>query len=179
MTLLFALGTALFFYFGFLRPPELHPHRLRTGFAVMLLLTSVSGYFAWREWRSLQELTALIDPIPEISDVVYVATLGEIQAIANMAAAVPGGSRFGATQAERQSFAARLPDDPPRYWIPSSTTLTPDEVATFYRDASHRRGWTIETDAPPWIILSRGPEQLMLFARKDWTETDVLYIYKK
>lgn len=178
LTLVLAAVAAVFFYFGFLRPYEpIVTFRLRGGSIVMIAAAVFSGYFDWRDARSLGELESLIDPVPEMTEATYVPTASEIRAIAQALAAVPGDGRFGASpQAERRRLAGAIEESSTRTWI-LETTSEPAEIAAFYRDPDHRRGWSLDVDQPPWLMMSRGEERLTLFIRERWAARAVLYIH--
>jgi len=173
--LLLAL-TAVFFWSGYRAPPHAFQSRSRAGFFICLALTGFAAYFAWRETRTIGELAELIDPVPSITDVTYVPTSAEVETIAQFLAGVPGRGTLGTTQEERRDLAERVSERRTEYWI-IKTGLGSDSVFEFYRDAAPRRGWTIETDKPPWLLLARGSETLVLFVTDDFPrpETKILY----
>lgn len=167
----------VFFWSGFLRPSDWWFRlRAREGFFAFLLLASVSGYFALREKRTVGELAQHIDPVPEITDVTYVPTSAETLAISRFLAALPGTTRQGNTQAERQALAERMKDRRTDYWL-LKTALPADSVFGFYRRAAARRGWEIRTDDPPWLMLSRGGERMVLFVTDDFPRPGIKILY--
>jgi len=171
---------ALNVYLGFVRPPRVLRHYAQTGAIVFFFLALFSAYFGWRELRSVDELAALIEPVPEVVGVLYVPTPGEMQAMAKAMAAVPGTSRAGTTQAERQQLAKRVEDVQTRYWR-LDTTLSPDSVISFYRKQEHRRDWEIGSDSPPFLTLNRGSETLMIYTGHDRLRsvTEVWYTHNQ
>lgn len=167
-------------YLGFVRPPQLFRHYAQTGAVVFFFLAIFTAYFGWREIRAVDELAELIDPVPEVVSILYVPGPGEMQAIANAMAAVPGTTRTGNTQAERQRLAKNVDGMRTRYWR-LDTTLSPGAVISFYRDRSHRRDWEMVADAPPFLSLKRGAESLMIYTSRDRlrSRTEVWYTYRQ
>lgn len=178
--LLVVLLAGMAFWAGFLAPKHAWQYKSQAAFVVFVGLALFTGYFTWREHRAVKELASIIDPVPEITDVMYVPTPGEIQAIGRAVAAVPGEGRggLGTTPDQRQAFAESLDGLEGRYWK-LETKLTPDRVAEFYRDARHRNGWNLTVDEPPWLAFQRTPESLTVFIQADRTSprTKVWYIY--
>jgi hypothetical protein len=182
LTLFLLVLAGVFFWAGFRAPRHSWQYRSRGGFVAMLVLAGFTGYFAWREARTIRALAQLIDPVPEITDVTYVPTAAEVAGISQFLATVPGG-RFRTTQEERRDFAERARETAEQaeqhrsdYWL-MKTALSPDSVFAFYREAAPRRGWTVETDDAPWLFLSRGAERFVLFVTDDFPrpETKILY----
>ncbi len=171
---------ALNVYLGFVRPPQMLRRYPQTAAIVFFFLTIFIAYFGWREIRAVDELAALIDPVPEVVSVLYVPTPGEMQAIAKAMAAAPGTTRTGNTQAERQQLAKKVEGVRSRYWR-LDTTLSPGAVISFYRDQSHRRDWEMMADAPPFLSLKRGAETLMIYTSRDRlrSKTEVWYTYRQ
>jgi hypothetical protein len=185
LTLFLLALAAVFFWAGFMRPPDSWQHRSQAAFVVLLALAGLAGYFAWREARTVGELAELVDPVPEITDVTYVPSAAEVAAISQFLASVPGERRLGTTQGQRRDLAQRTEAAAgeaerrgARQWL-LKTALSPDSVAAFYRHAAPRRGWTVETDDAPWLLLARGDERLVLFVTDDFPRpgTKVLYGY--
>lgn len=172
---LLTLGGALF-WAGFLRPPFVFRHRARVGFFACLVLAGVSGYFALRAKRTVGELAEFIDPVPEITDITYVPTAAETQTLSRFLAAVPGTTRFGSTPSERRDLAERMEERRTDYWI-LKTALPADSVFSFYRDVAPRRGWRIRTDDPPWMLLDRGDDNLVLFVTDDFPRPGIKVLY--
>lgn len=175
-TLLLLGLAALSFWAGFVHPPHALQYKSQAGFFVFLLLAGFVGYFAWRESRTVGELAELIDPVPEIIEVTYVPTSAETEAIARFLASVPFDRRLGSTQDERRGLAARAAERETRYWL-IKTALAPDSVLAFYRKAASRRSWTTETDEPPWLLLSRAGEALVIFASDDFPRPGTKVVY--
>lgn len=171
---------AIAFWAGFRAAPHPWQYKSQAAFVVLVGLAVFTGYFAWREHRALRELSLVIDPVPEITDVMYVPTSAEIQAIARGVAAVPGEGHggLGSTPDQRRAFAESVDGLDGRYWK-LETKLSPDRVAEFYRDASHRNGWDLTIDELPWLGLVRGNEALTIFVQDDWKSphTTIWYIY--
>ena len=178
--LLLLVLAALFFWSGYRAPHHPVQYRSRAGLFVCLALAGFVGYFAWQEARSLGELTKLIDPVPGITDVMYVPTSAEVAAVSKFIAAVPGQGRAGTTQEDRRNLAERVSERRSEYWLINST-LQYDPVFSFYRDAAARKGWTIESDNPPWLNLARGTEKLTLFVTDDSPPpgTRILYQFSR
>lgn len=168
------------FYLGFVRPPIVLRRYPQTAAIVFFFLTLFSAYFGWRELRSVDELAALIDPVPEVVAVLYVPTPGEMQTIANAMAATPGTTPTGNTRDERRQFAKNVEDVRTRHWR-LDTTMSPDSVIGFYRQQTHRRDWEITSDSPPFLSLERGVETLMIYTSRDRLRsiTEVWYMYKQ
>jgi hypothetical protein len=176
LLLLLILAAVFFFWAGFLAPRHALQHHSRAGFVIMLALTGLTGYFAWREARTIGELAKLIDPVPEITDVTYVPTAHEVGAMAKFLAAVPGQGRFGSTQAERRDFADRAEHARGEYWL-LKTALSPEAVMDFYRETAPRSGWMIEVDEPQSLLLSRDAERLVLFVTDDFPDSGAQILY--
>jgi hypothetical protein len=130
------------FWAGFRAPPHPLQYLSVTGFMVILGLAGITAYFAQRELHTIEELEALITPVPEITDVTYVPTVRETAAIALLSG----------QPAERDQ----------EYWI-VETRLGPDSVRGHYRRAGPRDGWRVQEDLPNWLVLSRGEAQLSVF----------------
>lgn len=175
-TLIILGFAAISFWVGFVHPPHALQYKSQAAFLVFVLLAGFVGYFAWRESRTVAELAELIDPVPEITDVTYVPTSAESEAIARFMASVPYDRRIGYTQDERRGLAERAAERTTDYWL-IRTALSTDSVLAFYREAASRSGWTTETDEPPWLLLSRADESLVIFASDDFPRpgTKVLY----
>jgi hypothetical protein len=162
LTAFLLLLSAAFYWAGFRAAPHPLQYRSQAGFVLTLGLASFAGFFAWRESRTIAELAELIDPVPEITGVTYVPSTGDVAAVSQLLAAVPGSSRLGTSQDERRRLADRAKDRRTEYWL-MRTALSPDSVLGFYRERGPRRGWTVETDTPPWLTLSRDGAPLLLF----------------
>ena len=168
--------TCALFWAGFLTRPHAIQYRSQAGFFVCLALTGLSAYFAWQESGSVAELATLIDPVPEITDVTHVPTSAEVKSIAGFMATIPGKGRGGTTQADRQDLAERASERRTDYWLMKSA-LQPDAIFAFYREVAPRRGWSIETDDPPWLILGRGSETLVVFVTDDFPRPGTRLLY--
>ena len=171
---------AVSFWAGFLARPHAWQYKSQAGFVVFVGLAVFTGYFAWREHRTVKELARLIDPVPEITDVLYVPTPTEVQAIARTVAAVPGEGRhgLGSTPEQRRHLAEDVETLQRRYWK-LETKLDSDQVAEFYRNVRHRNGWDLTIDDAPWLGFERHPEALTILVQDDWKSphTTVWYIY--
>jgi len=159
--LILALCTA-FFWAGFKAPRHPLRYQSQAGFVVTLCLAGFTGYFDWRESQTLADLADHIDPVPGITDVSYVPTSGEVAALSQVLAAAPSSGRLGATQEERRQLADEARQQHTDYWL-VKTALFSDSVLAFYRERGPRRGWTVETDSRPWLILSSESGRLVLF----------------
>ena len=171
---------AVSFWAGFVAPSHPWQHKSQAGFVVFVGLALFTGYFAWREHQAVRELARVIAPVPEITDVSYVPNPAEVQAIARAAAAVPGEGHagLGTTPEQRREFAESVQGLEGRYWK-LETTLTPDQVAEFYRNQDHWNGWSPTIDEPPWLGFERQGESLTILVQDEWksTHTRVWYIY--
>ena len=176
LTAFILLLSAAFFWAGFRAVPHPLQYQSRAGFVVTLGLTGFAGYFAWREFRTIADLTELIDPVPEITDVSYVPTSAEVAAVSRALAAVPGTGQFGTTQQGRQELAERTGERRTDYWL-VVTALSTDSVIAFYRELAPRRGWTVDTDTPPWLILSQDSVRLTLFVRDEFPRPGSKVLY--
>ncbi len=176
VTIILLVIAAAFFWAGFRAPRHALQYQSRAGFFMSLALAGFGGYFAWRESRTVAELAELIDPVPEITGVRYVPTTTDVGAVSEFLAAVPGRGRLGTTQEDRRNLAERVTERRSEYWI-MKTALQPDSVFAFYREAAPRRGWTIETDRPPWLLLARGTETLFLFVTDDFPRPGIRILY--
>ncbi len=169
---------ALNVYLGFVRPPRVLRHYAQAGAIVFFLLAFFSAYFGWREFRAVDELAALIEPVPEVVGVLYVSTAGEIQAIARAMEKIPGSGRAGKTQAERRRFAEKAESVRTRYWR-VDTTLSSESVMGFYRDQRNRLDWEIGADSELFLALRRGSETLIIYTQHDRLRsiTEVWYLH--
>ncbi len=171
---------AVSFWAGFRAAPHPWQYKSQAGFVVFVGLAVFTGYFGWREHRTVGELARLIDPVPEITDVMYVPTPAEIQAIARAVAVVPGRGAYGlgSTPEQRRHLAEEVKALEQRYWT-LETKLSPDQIAEFYRDPRHLNGWSLTIDELPWLGFERQPESLTIFVADDWKSphTEVWYIY--
>lgn len=159
--LILVLSTA-FFWAGFMAPPHAWQHRSQAGFVVTLGLAGFTGYLVWRESQTLADLADLIDPVPGITDVSYVPTSTEVAALSQILAAAPSSGRLGATPEERRQLADEARQQHTDYWL-VKTALFSDSVLAFYRKRGPWRGWTVETDTPPWLIMSHESGRMLLF----------------
>lgn len=133
----------------------------------MLLGIGLVGYFGVREKQAVSELARIIDPVPEITDVLYLPTGGELQAISNALSTISRESGQG------PDFS----DMTQRYWK-LETKLSREEVMSFYELESHRRGWSVVTQDRKYLQLRRERERLIVFLPDDWSpETSVWYIF--
>lgn len=167
LTVALLILAAALFWAGFLAPPFVFQHRAKTGFVVCIVLAGVAGYFAYRTRRTVAELAELIDPVPDVTGVTYVPTAAETGAISRFLATLPGTTRNGLTQDERRDLAERIGQRKTDYWL-LKTSMPVDSVFAFYRDVAPRRGWSIRMDDPPWMILARDGERLVLFVTDDF-----------
>jgi hypothetical protein len=169
---------AAFYWAGFRAAPHPLQYQSQAGFVVTLALSGIAGFFAWREFRTIADLAELIDPVPEITDVTYVPTATEVAAVSQALAAVPGKGRLGTTQEERRQLAERAGERRTDYWL-IVTALSSDSVLAFYRERAPRRGWTVESDTPPWLTFSRDSGRLVLFVSDEYPGpgSKVLYAF--
>lgn len=65
-----------------------------------------------------------------------------------------------------------------QYWL-LKTTMSSDSVRAFYRTSAPIRGWTVEMDTPPLLILSQDSGRMVLFVSDPFPQsgTKVLYGY--
>ena len=131
-------------------------------------LIAVSGYFGWRETRTVGELTQLIEPVPDIADVTYVPTAAEMLVV--QAAVSP------------ESADERPPGNEPatqRFWL-LKTKLSVREAFAFCKAAARRAGWTVEPQDEGMLMLRRGEERMLIVVAQDWPlpETKVSYVYR-
>jgi hypothetical protein len=147
-------------------------------FFVGLGLVAFTGYFAWREHKTVSELARIVEPIPRITDVTYVPSPVELQAVARALAAAPGRTFTGNTQEERRATARKIENIHNRYWL-FRTELRSEEVMNFYREPEHRQGWNVKTQTGSWIMLEGTVGSLTIFAADDLPSrgTRVIYIY--
>lgn len=177
LTFLCAAIAAVLLYLGLMRPPEAPLTKgLRAGFAVMAVLAAASGYAGYRKAQSLKDLRELIDPVPRITGIVEAPTAGQIQAVAEMAAAIPGDGRTRATREMRSRFARGIDDLPGIRWTLGSS-LSVKEVLEHYRDAANRRDWRVAEDRAPALTLTRGRERMAIYVLADPGGSQVLYTY--
>ncbi|HEX7091200.1 MAG TPA: hypothetical protein VF192_13750 [Longimicrobiales bacterium] len=186
LALLAALA-GLLFYAGFLEPGVgIFRHLSQAAFVVAIALFGVTAYFGWREANTIEELARIIEPVPEIVDVTYVPTGGELAAFAGFGAAVdalPGDGRFSDEQYDTAGWAARVAElrSMPRYWL-VETKLSPADVMAFYAQPENIAGWTHAGEqGEGMLLLARGPERLMIIAHEDWPQpgTVVGYVYRR
>jgi hypothetical protein len=161
LTLLSAALAATFFYYGFVAPGRHARGQLKAGFVIMIAMTMFAGYFAWREFRSVGELAELIEPVPEITDVMYVPTPGEIQGLSSALSAAPALSRRSRPE-DIDRLAAEAKAMTTRHWS-LETRLSVAEVVAFYRDARNRRDWILTRQEPPALILKRNSESMFIW----------------
>ena len=170
--------SAASYWAGFRAAPHPLQHQSRAGFIITLGLAGFAGYFAWREFRTIADLAELIDPVPEITNVSYVPSTAEVAAVSQVLATVPRAGRLGTTQEGRQRLAERAGERRTDYWLIVSA-LSSDSVLAFYRELAPRRGWTVETDTPPWLTLSQDTGRLVLFVSDEFPRpgSRVLYAF--
>jgi uncharacterized membrane protein YfcA len=177
--LLFLVAATALALFGILHSrPSLFRRWAQGSFVAGLGLIAFTSYFAWREHQTVSELARLVDPIPEITEVTYVPTPAELQAVAGALAATPGTTRTGDTQADRRETARRIGTVQSRYWL-LKTSLGPQDVVEFYAAPEHRSGWDIASQDESWIIMNGAAGRLIIFTTTDWPRpgTQVLYMY--
>ena len=171
--------TVLAFFAGFRMDRTIFRCLGQASFFVGLGLVAFTGYFVWREHRTIGELAQLVDPVPKIIDVTYAPNPIELQAVARALAAVPGRTITGNTQEDRRATARRIETLHTRYWL-LKTELQAEEVMSFYGQPQHRQGWNVKTQEGSWITLEGTAGSLTIFATEDWPRsgTRVIYIYK-
>lgn len=152
----------LFFWAGFRAPPHALQHQSKAGFFLFSALVVFSSYFGFREATALSDLRAVIDPVPNVTDVSYVPSRAEASGISDFIAALPAEGRMGTAEESRRRLAEASKDRNTDYWI-IKTTLSPDAVVGFYRDAGLRRGWALESESSPFLFLARGSSRLAIF----------------
>jgi len=172
LAVLVAIAT-LAFYVGFWPDPEgqrgsYFRHRAQAGFVVIVGCIGVAGYFGLRENKAVDELAMYIAPVSEITDVLYVPTGPELQAIATALAPLSG------SYSQPQDFSSFTS----RYWK-LNTKLGEDAVLAFYGADANRREWSIAATEGPYLDLRRGTEQMIVFVTSDRDgETAVWYILR-
>ena len=173
LAVLVAIAT-LAFYVGFWPDPQgrrmsYFRHRARAGFVVLIGCIGVAAYFGLRENKAVDELATYIAPVPEITDVLYVPTGPELQAIANALAPL---ARSPSQPQDFSSFTNR-------YWK-VNTTLGEDDVLAFYGADVNRPEWSIAATDGPYLDLRRGSEQMIVFVTSERDgETAVWYILRE
>lgn len=180
LALLVAMA-GLTFYLGFLSRETARPffwhYRVsnQAGFIGLLVLIGVAAYFGVRKHHTIEELAALVDPIPRITGVTYVPTEAEVASVLAMARVVSAAT-------EGTDPGAALPASPPgkgRYWL-LKTALSEREAVAFYRDEEHHPGWVLSARREGVFVLHRGEERLVVVVGDDWPRpgTRVSYIYR-
>ena len=167
----------ILFHAGWRAPPHPLRHRSRAAFVVAVALTLFAGYFAWREHRSLQELAALIEPVPDVEDVMYIPTGEELGAIATVLAAMPRGRYRGPASEDPAADARELRQMESRYWR-IDTGMTVQEVLAFYETPGRLGAWQIAERDDPMLLLHRGEESMMIWVQDGWGVRKVWYIYR-
>lgn len=174
MLALQVLVAGISLYSGFLyrhHVKQSHRHTWRAVFLAMLFMISLSGYFGVREKRTAGELAGLIDVVPEVTDVSYVPTVAEQQAVDGILTALLVEYQQAARLAVPPDTAAE-----PRYWL-LTTALDPAAAEAFYERDENRRGWQIDAQDRGVFLLSRGDERLIVFIRDAWPRPGTLVIY--
>jgi hypothetical protein len=178
LLILLLLGlAAASFWAGYVAAPHPFQFLSRAGVPCFLALAGLAGYFEVRERQAVGDLAEWIDPPPGITDVRYVPSTGEVQAISRFLSAMPtegvGSWRQGV---DGDAVAEAAGERRTEYWLISSR-LPSDSILTLLRADAGGRGWEIGTDEPQWIILSRGPYILSVFLTDAWPEsgTDIMY----
>lgn len=188
---------ALTFWIGFLAPPWIADHNnpiveffntyyrvyAQGGFFVMVALIGVAGYFGWREQHTVDDLAVLITPVPEIEAVTYIPSAAELEAMSaglavlnefNRAVPRVGGSRAPEPRLDLEALTRA--DRTRTYWS-VETRLDTTQVMAFYDRPENRVGWQVVDRGKGQLLLRRGPEQLIIFARDDWPRPRVLVAY--
>lgn len=168
------------FWAGFLAPAQPRQHRAQVGFFVALALAGMAGYFAWRESRALGELEALVGRLSAVEEVDYVPTAAEVATLTRLLAATPSIGRFATEAGYERALADQAAERRTDYWI-VKRRLTAESAFALHRREVARRGWTIETDSFPWLLLSRKGDRMLIFASDDWPRPGftILYAYTR
>jgi len=125
----------------------------------------------------VDELAEWIEPPPGITDVRYVPTSGEAQAIAGFLSGVPTGAVASWREGVDGDAVARQTEErQTEYWLVSSRVPL-DSIMGLHRANAAARAWRAGTDEPRWMILHRAGDVLSVFATDAWPEsgTDILY----
>lgn len=163
-----------------------HRAKSQVGFFAMLLLFGIAAYFGWREHRTMDELAAIIAPVPEVTGTIYIPTRSEIRGMEALIGGldVIGGGRdatAGSPPAptDRRSAAdAARPEA--RYWS-LTTKLDTAAAMAFYADARNLGEWNVVAEGSGIRQLHRDGERLIIVARDDWPRPRyiVSYIYQR
>ena len=156
------LLSAAFFWAGFKAPKHPLQYQSQAGFVVALALAGFTGYFAWRESRTVAELAEFLDPVPGITDVSYVPTSDEVATLSQALAPPRSSERPGAIPGGPDQPTDETGQQHTDYWL-LKTSLPPDSVLVFYRRSAPQRGWTVDRDTPPWLFLSQDSLRMVLF----------------
>lgn len=175
LTATIILLAGLAFWAGFKARPHPLQYQSQAGFLVFTGLAIFTGYFAWREHRSVAELARFLEPLPGVRETTYIPTPGEFSAVARFLAAVPGETRLGTSQEERRKLSDASSDYHTRYWL-LETDLMPDSVAVFYRSTATSSGWTVAYSQDRWLKLERQDTSLLIWSTESFPlpGTDVI-----
>jgi hypothetical protein len=143
---------------------------------VFSVLALCSGYFAWRDHASIQELKTLVD-LPPYDKSVYVPHGTEIQTIARLLPAnVPPNFPLTRQQTEQIRKDLMLPKGLEKFWI-LETPSSPDSVHDFYQGGNHRQGWEISEQSRIHFVLRRNGSTLTIFFLDDFPRPDTAIVY--
>jgi hypothetical protein len=118
---------------------------------VILLPLAIWHYMSTNQ--IIPKIAALVTPYPNGFD-------PESDAGLSLAPMVYAAS--GDTAAAREALSQLKADSSHAYLL--KTTDSPHKVVAYYRDSSHRPGWTLVADDSMALVLRRGKQQLFLGA---------------
>jgi len=154
----FVVLAAISYWAGFRAKPHPLQYKSQAGFFIFILLAIFAGYFTVREFSAIDELSVIIDPVPGITEVIYIPSNSEASAVTSLLSTVtPPHNKDAQLQLEELIHERQS-----EYWS-VTTSLPASSVLKFYRDNARKKGWTINNDRLPWLIFSRGPEKLSIY----------------
>ena len=149
---------AISYWAGFKAEPHPVQYHSQVGFFIFVLMAVFASYFATRNFSAIGELSAIIDPVPEITEVSYIPTKSEASAISNMlGTTTPPHNKDSQLQLNKLIHERRT-----EYWS-VTTPLPASSILKFYRDNAHKKGWTVKNESLPWLMFTRGPEKLSIY----------------
>lgn len=140
------------------------------GLTLCTVLALVTFWFAGKENQALVELSALIEPVPEISDVTWIMSGPEMEQAQDLI--LPQGGDGSLADMDTRIYNV-------------VTDLPADQAAAFYMNPAHCRDWVLDADnsriqatrSLSVLLLKRGEERMVITVLEDWTETQVWYAY--
>jgi hypothetical protein len=169
-----ALLAAVSFWAGFRSNAHPLQYQSKAGFVIMVALIVFTSYFAIREINAVNDLAKIIEPVPGITREIYLPTAST----ENVISSGPSPTTSKTQKNEEKKIGGSHGQKRERNWL-VYTSLPPTSVISHYREISNSSDWLLVSDSAPWLIFSRGKDQLKLYVSHNSREggSKVLYTF--